>query len=334
MRKTPPADILAALERMGLLNGATLSGEPLAGGVSSDIWRIDLPFGPVCIKRALAKLRVSADWQVPVERNTYEARWMRIASEAVPGATPALLGQDEVTGTLAMSYLPAEQYPVWKALLRDGHTEPAFAAAVACALCEIHRATAARPDLAGAFPTDDIFFDIRLEPYLRQTGRAHPDLAERMQALIETTLRTKHALVHGDVSPKNILRGPDGPVFLDAECAWWGDPAFDLAFCQNHLLLKCLWVPSKREALLACFEAMTTTYLPRVSWEPAAAFEARAAHLLPALLLARVDGKSPVEYITEDADRDKVRRVARRLIVNPPDLLANVAQAWNEEIVR
>jgi aminoglycoside phosphotransferase (APT) family kinase protein len=339
MRKTPPADILAALERIGLLDGKApagepVAGEPLAGGVSSDIWRIDLPSGPVCVKRALAKLRVSADWQAPVERNRYEARWMQVASQAVPGATPALLGQDEASGALAMTYLPAAQYPLWKAMLRDGMVDPDFAAAVAGALVRIHAATASQPSLAGDFPTDSIFHDIRLEPYLTQTGRAHPDLAGRMQALIETTLQNKHALVHGDVSPKNILRGPDGPVFLDAECAWWGDPAFDLAFCQNHLLLKCLWVPSKRDALLACFRAMTAAYLPWVSWEKPAAFEARAAHLLPALLLARVDGKSPVEYITKDVERDRVRRVARRLLKDPPDRLADVAQAWSEEIVQ
>src|SRR5690348_13659567 len=159
MRKTPPADIppadiLAALKRMGLFNGAPPSGEPLAGGVSSDIWRIDLPSGPVCIKRALAKLRVEADWQAPVERNLYEARWMRVASEAVPGIAPVLLGQDEATGTLAMTYLPAKTYPVWKAMLRDSMVDPGFAAAVANALVSIHAATAARPDLASQFPTD------------------------------------------------------------------------------------------------------------------------------------------------------------------------------------
>ncbi len=119
-----------------------------------------------------------------------------------------------------------------------------------------------------------------------------------MRLLIETTLRNKHALVHGDVSPKNILSRSRGPVFLDAECAWWGDPAFDLAFCLNHLMLKCLWVPAARAALLESFEAMTAAYLPLVAWEPAAALEKRAAHLLPALFLARVDGKSPVEYLT------------------------------------
>ena len=317
---------------MHLLDGATPNGQPLTGGVSSDIWRIDLPNGPVCIKRALPKLRVNADWQAPVERNIYEARWMRIAAQAVPHATPELLGQDEATGTLAMTYLPASEYRLWKAQLRDGNVDVGFAASVADTLGRIHAATAADPSLAQDFPTDAIFYDIRLEPYLIYTGYAHSDLANRMQLLTETTQRNKHALVHGDVSPKNILAGPDGPVFLDAECACWGDPAFDLAFCLNHLLLKCLWVPDARHALLDSFHVMATSYLPYVTWEPTADLEIRTAHLLPALFLARVDGKSPVEYITQDIQRDQVRRVARRLLFDPPDGLADVARAWKEEI--
>ena len=329
---TPPKDIIEALDRMHLLNGAAPTGEPLVGGVSSDIWRIDLPDGPICIKRALPKLRVNVDWRAPVERNTYEARWMRVASLAVPHATPALLGQDEASGTLAMAYLPPEHFPLWKTLLRDGVVDAAFAASVARTLGQIHAATAADAKLAKDFPTDAIFYDIRLEPYLTHTGRAHPDLADRMRLLIETTQRNKRALVHGDVSPKNILSGPDGPVFLDAECAWWGDPAFALAFCLNHLMLKCLWVPKARGALLDSVHAMTESYLPLVTWEPAADLETRAAHLLPALFLARVDGKSPVEYLARDADRDQVRTVARHLLADPPDRLADVVGAWKKEI--
>ncbi len=331
--ETPPADILDALDRMNLLSGAHPSGERLTGGVSSDIWRVDLPTGPICVKRALPKLRVAADWQAPVERNTYEARWMRVAAAAVPHVTPELLGQDEATGALTMEYLPADRYRLWKAMLRDGIVDPAFAGSVAKALGHIHAATAAQPALAAEFPTDAIFFDIRLDPYLGQVGRTHPDLAERMRTLIATTQQHQHALVHGDVSPKNILCGPHGPVFLDAECAWWGDPAFDLAFCLNHLMLKCLWVPSVQPALFESFTAMAAEYLPLVAWEPAASLEARAAHLLPALFLARVDGKSPVEYITEDDQRNAVRRVARRLLMQPPDRLADVAQTWKEEVV-
>ena len=329
----PPAEIVAALSRMHLLDpGVALSGERLTGGVSSDIWRIDLPTGPICVKRALAKLRVAADWRAPIERNRFEAAWMLRANAAVPGAAPQLLGQDEESGALAMQYLPPVEYPLWKTELRAGRAEPLFAADVARRLAGIHAATAADPTVAATFPTDEIFFEIRLEPYLRATAGAHPDLAFRLEALIAATEANRRALVHGDVSPKNVLAGPRGPVFLDAECAWWGDPAFDLAFCLNHLLLKCLWTPAATPGFLACFDALAAGYIRHVNWEPPHALEARAAHLLPGLFLARVDGKSPVEYITLEADKDRVRRTARLLLLHPPDHLTTIRQVWTREL--
>ena len=330
--EAPPADILRALRRMGLAAPDGARGERLTGGVSSDIWRIDLPAGPVCVKRALAKLRVAADWQAPVERNRYEAAWMRRANAAVPGAAPAFLGQDEGSGALAMQFLPPDDHPLWKAQLHAGHADAEFAAAVARSLVRIHAASASDPSVAAEFPTDTIFLAIRLEPYLLATARAHPDLAPRLEALVAVTQANKCALVHGDVSPKNILVGPRGPVFLDAECAWWGDPAFDLAFCLNHLLLKCLWTPRATPGFLACFDSLATAYVAGVTWESRPALEARAAHLLPGLFLARVDGKSPVEYITADADKDRVRRVARALLARPPERLAAIRDAWSKEL--
>lgn len=327
-----PPDLVAALAAMRLVEQDTVTGERLTGGVSSDIWRIDLPAGPICVKRALAKLRVAADWHAPVERNRYEARWMLRANQAVPGAAPALLGQDDASGLLAMQYLSPRDHPLWKTQLRDGHADPGFAATVGDRLGRIHAATAAQPQLAAEFPTDSIFYDIRLEPYLIAAGRAHPDLATRLGALVDATQANRHALVHGDVSPKNILAGPRGPVFLDAECAWWGDPAFDLAFCLNHLLLKCLWTPAARDGFLACFDALAAAYRPHIAWEAPAALEQRAAQLLPGLFLARVDGKSPVEYITQDTDRDRVRRVARALLASPPDQLGAIRAAWTREL--
>jgi len=325
-----PQGFVPALRRMGLLahDAPPPPLFPLAGGVSSDIVRVDLPSGPICLKRALPKLKVKADWQAPVERSRWEVEWMRVAASIEPTAVPRVLGEDAVSQTFAMEFLDPLRHAVWKTRLLEGDAPTGFAIQVGARIASIHAHTANRADLARAFATDHIFFPIRLEPYLAATARAHPDLAARLQRLIDVTGTTKLALVHGDVSPKNILCGPDGPVFLDAECAWYGDPAFDLAFCLNHLLLKCVWRPQSTPDYLACFAALAHSYLAAVAWEGKTDLEARTAHLLPGLLLARIDGKSPVEYITQEGQRNVVRNAARRLLAQPTDHLADIAQVW------
>ena len=328
MRASLPEEVLDFLRRHRLAGAdETPAAAALSGGVSSDIWHVDLKTGPVCVKRALPRLRVAQLWEAPVERNRYERQWLETANAIVPGAAPRVLaGGDE--GLFAMEYLPDR--PVWKAELRAGRADPAFAAEVGRRLCAIHNATARRSDIAAAFATDASFHAIRLEPYLLATGKIHVSLAKQLKELSERTSQTRLALVHGDVSPKNILVGPQGPVFLDAECAWYGDPAFDLAFCVNHLLLKGLWIPACKAKFLDCFDALAAAYLQQVGWEPVAALEQRAASLLPGLLLARVDGKSPVEYLNLNSQKQFIREFSGKFLQYPPASLAAVRDAWQK----
>jgi 5-methylthioribose kinase len=325
--------IAAFIERSGLVaKGEPLTMAPLTGGVASDIWKVTSARRCFVVKKALARLRVAKEWKAPVSRNASEVEWMLRAGGIAPAAVPQILAHDRELGAFAMSFLDPVNHPVWKAELRAGRADPAFAAALGEIVARIHSATAGSTEVARRFANDATFHSIRLEPYLEATAQAHPDLAEPLFQLSRDTLARKQALVHGDISPKNILVGPQGPVILDAECAWYGDPAFDVAFCLNHLLLKCLWAPAHRSALLACFDALARAYLARADWEDRAPLEARAARLLPALFLARVDGKSPVEYLTGEADKERVRRAARPLIVTPPRALAAVRDAWAKEI--
>jgi len=238
----PPPELIAALQRLGLANaGERPVITALPGGVSSDIWRIDLKTRPVCAKRALPRLKVAAEWRAPVERNAYEVAWIETANRLVPGAAPKLLGHDAAAGLFVMEFLDPGRYRLWKADLKAGRADAAFAAEVGRRLAAIHAGTAGDQAVAARFATDAIFHAIRLEPYLEAAARVHADLTPALTRLVATTAGTRRALVHGDVSPKNILVGPEGPVFLDAECAWYGDPAFDLALCLTHLLLKCVW---------------------------------------------------------------------------------------------
>jgi 5-methylthioribose kinase len=328
-------DLAAFAAQQGLVRaGEAAVWTPLAGGVSSDIWRLDAGGRTVCVKRALAKLKVKDDWTAPVGRNLYEWRWFETAGSVLPDAVPRLIACDPAHGVFAMEFLPAQDYPLWKAELLAGRADVAFAAEVGERLGRIHAATALSVAMAERFATDTTFFDLRLDAYLLATARRRPRVAAALQALAKRTAETRLALVHGDVSPKNILMGPRGPVFLDAETAWYGDPAFDVAFCLNHLLLKCLAVPAARADLLASFAAVSRAYLAKVAWEPAAVLEARAAGLLPGLMLARVDGKSPVEYVTRDADKDLIRTVAEGLLLAPPERLGDVSAAWAASLER
>jgi aminoglycoside phosphotransferase (APT) family kinase protein len=304
----------------------------LTGGVSSDIWRVSVNGNTFCVKRALSKLKVSADWFASAERNAYEWAWLNFAARHLPSNVPTPLAHDPERGVLAMRFLPSEYYPVWKNKLLSGDVSVGFAAEVGRLVGRLHAISANDPSLMDVLGDTNSFEAIRFDPYFFATGARHPALAKHMHDLVDRTKSVRVAAVHGDVSPKNILMGPAGPVFLDAEASWYGDPAFDLAFCLNHLLLKCLARPASRLQYLQSFTALSTAYLEQVDWEPREALEYRAATLLPALLLARVDGKSPVEYLTDESARQLARGATIEWIQTPSVELADLARRWHEAI--
>ena len=328
-RNSSPVVLFDRLRSLGVVdNNENPDFEPLDGGVSSDIWKVNTRAGTFCVKRALFQLKTEKEWFVPVERNANEANWLRCAHKIVPNAVPRLLVQDEKEGMFVMEYLEPAGYPVWKTMLKDGVICSQTAGVVGEALGTIHSATADKESIRHQFATDRIFKAIRIEPYLLRTAQTHPDLASDLERLASVTAKTRRVLVHGDVSPKNILIGPDGPVFLDAECAWYGDPAFDVAFCLNHLLLKCIWRPQWTAAYVEALFAFAAEYFKHVSWEQPGQLEIRIAHLLPGLMLARIDGASPVEYITNEEDKALVRKAARAALVEPCDTLAQLCQRF------
>lgn len=320
---------VAGLRQEGLLpTDGSVDAVPLTGGVASDIWLVQGAKAPFVVKRALAKLRVAADWRAPVARNASEVAWLRTVAGILPDCVPAILAHDPKRGFFAMEFLTPDSYPVWKSELRNGTADAAFARAVGTSLSAIHARTARQSDIAPQFNEDSVFRALRVEPYLEYTATRHPQIGNALRALGTDVLGRHVTLVHGDISPKNILVGPTGPVFLDAECAWFGEPTFDLAFCLNHLLLKCLWVPAYATAYAASYDELAAAYLAGIEWENAAGLEARAAALLPALLLARIDGRSPVEYVQDERLKAFVRAFAIPLIMSPPRDLSMIRNAW------
>jgi aminoglycoside phosphotransferase (APT) family kinase protein len=308
------AEALEPLVRMGLARPEDIvSAEPLSGGVSSDIWLIRTDAAALVLKRPRRKLKVEADWQAPLDRGASEAAWLEYVSTAVPGSCPRVLGYDEESFAIALEYLDPARHRNWKSELLAGAIDPGFAARVGQDLGRIHSASARTPELAPQFDHPDLFESLRIDPYLRRTAAAVPEARDALEGIIGALRDTRVALVHGDVSPKNILVGAR-PIFLDAECATWSDPAFDAAFCLTHLTLKQIHLPQHAAALRESANAFTGAYLAEVDWEEPADIAARAARILPALMLARVAGASPAEYL-DTAARETVRAIAIESLV-------------------
>jgi aminoglycoside phosphotransferase (APT) family kinase protein len=290
--------------------------------VSADVFKVETGDGRAfVVKRSIPRLRVAADWRAPISRDASEVAWLRAVHALEPGLVPEVLAWSKERHLFVMPWLGAAQ--VWKAEMAAGRVDPAFAGQVGAALARIHAAMAERADIAAAFPGDACFEALRVDPFLIFTAARHPDIAARLHELVEDLRRRKTTLVWGDASPKNILVGNTGPVFLDAETAVIGDPAFDLAFCLTHLLLKTVWLAPRAAALTASFTALADAYRPDDG------LSRRAASLIGALLLARVDGKSPAGYL-DPAGEALVRRRAKALLARDDLDVAGLREAWPE----
>ena len=290
-------DLLQILRRDGVVRSPGASLTPLAGGVSSEICRVEDGADNFVVKRALPKLKVRDDWTADTSRNLYEQRYLAYVARFLPGAVPALRDSPSGTGYFAMEYL-GPGYRNWKDLLLAADFRPAHACAAARVLGQIHRVSYCDAQAAALFASGACFYQLRLEPYLLTTGRRHPQLQALFEAESARLAANHECLVHGDLSPKNILIGESRFIILDCECAWYGDPAFDVCFLLNHLFLKSLLhlrEPGPREMIAAFWREYTAA--------SGRDLEALVPRLVLMLMLARIDGKSPVEYFDEPRRR-------------------------------
>lgn len=296
---------------------ATLT--PLTGGVSSDIYKVEDGERVFVVKRALAQLKTADEWHADVSRNHHEVEYLKEVARILPDAVPKVLFHNPDRGYFAMEHL-GDGFRNWKTMLLAGECRIEHARRAGDVLGRIHRQTRDDAKLRAQFDTTDNFHDLRLEPYLLKTAERHPDLSEQLLAEVGRVRNTRRCLVHGDFSPKNLLFNAGRLVVLDCEVAWFGDPAFDVAFLLNHLMIKALHVDP------ACLEMVREAW--RAYGEDAEVGR-RLPVLLPALMLARVDGKSPVEYLEYD-ERETIRSFARRSIASPSDSLDQLVEDWRK----
>jgi 5-methylthioribose kinase len=274
------------------------------------------------MKQALGKLRVQQEWLADRSRIFRESAALRKLGPHLPnGSLPAVLFEDRDNFIFAMSAAPSASL-CWKDLLLDGEIRVETAERVGELLALMASVSWREPAWESEFGDQTVFDQLRIDPYYRATARRHPDIAPEAARLIEESAGRRISLVHGDWSPKNFLVAGTLVMAIDFEVIHFGDPAFDSAFLLNHLVLKSFHRPQWADSYAQAAAGFWRKYLagiPREAW-----IEAATLQHLGWLMLARVDGKSPAEYLRDPAIQDRVRRFARDLIVSPPNSVAEV----------
>lgn len=287
-----------------------------AGGVSNAVFKLESDSVCLVLKQPLAKLRVQTEWRIDRVRIFREAEGMRLWEQLVArDAVPIVHFVDKTNYILAMSCAPAG-HGNWKQQLLAGRLEPAAARALGMMLADWQRGGGGVAGLPSKLPATDTFVQGRLDPYLGDQLRGrHPSLAPALAALSAELLADRCCLVHGDYSPKNVLVGEKGSVWLlDFEICHFGHPAFDPAFMLTHLLLKSQHLPRSAGGFIALAEDFWDSYRNRLGGWLMPGQESVTVRCLGGLLLARVDGKSPAEYLTDPAARRRVLDLGRRLL--------------------
>lgn len=308
--------------------GAVLHARPLAGGVSNVVLAVEGDGLRAVVKQALPRLRVADEWLATRERALTEADALRLAADLTPGAVPAVLDVDESAYAIVIAQAP-DGWSTWKDELLAGRADPTVGGRLGAILAAWHGGTAGDSRvwrLAGT----EAFEQLRVDPYHRTVMERRPDLAPAIEEVVEQMLATTSCLVHGDYSPKNVLVGAEGLWVVDFEVAHVGDPAFDLGFMLNHLLLKSIHRPDDAARYYECAHAFLATYADALSVELLPPLHDVLAHV-GCLALARVDGKSPAEYLTDD-ERGIARRVGEDLLTSPPASLELVWYAMAQEL--
>jgi 5-methylthioribose kinase len=319
-----------------------LAVRELTGGVSNVVLLVEVPQRGerFVLKQARRQLRVPEEWLCPVERIWREVEVLRICGELLRTgnvhfsdlsetplevAVPQLLWEDRDNYVYAMTAAPPGNR-TWKEILLAGEVSQSIGIARACGklLAELHAASWHDEAIAERLSDRTYFEQLRLDPYYRQVARVHPDLRPELEGLIDSVWQHRRCLVHGDFSPKNLLVSPGEVLLIDFEVGHFGDPAFDLGFFLTHLVLKCIWAGERHDEYLRLitqfWEAYRTRLELRVASAEVADLQKRMLLNLAGCLLARVDGKSRVEYLSPPA-QDKVRGIARRWLVKPPQTL-------------
>lgn len=278
-----------------------------SGGVSGTVAFVERPGTPMIIKQALGQLKTKDTWMCDPNRMYTEYESNRIYHELMPDCAPEVYFYDSDNYIYGREAVP-NGCPMWKENLMTGLLDFQVAEKSIRTLVNIHNACSSREDIKKEFENKDIFYDLRISPYIEFTAGKYPQIQEAAVKLSKELMDAQITLVHGDYSPKNIMVVGRDISVLDYEVAHFGHPAFDLAFFSNHFILKAVKFSEYAGAYLTMLQYMVRLYFDEMSFMDKDEFESAYVRTLAFLMLARIDGKSPVEYLVGQEEKQNIVR--------------------------
>lgn len=301
--------------------------EPLPSGPTAAYWRVDAPDRALCVKRPRSRPARTAGRAVPAGRAANEADYLRAARAVLGDRVPEVLACDAGVELLVTPLYPAGEWRPWVDALLEGHKDASLTQALARALARVHDAADPERSPAGLRQSWPVFHALRIAPELDAAAQAHPDLADALDARVRELREAPTALVHGDARPDNVLIGTaERWALIDAQAAWRGDAAVDVADMFTALLLCAAARPERGGAFITLAETFLDAYVDaRRSGD--AALIARVARLAPALFLGRVDGAAPIALGAHM--RARARSFARTQLRVAPDDPMRLTTRWS-----
>ena len=310
-------NVVDYLRQRGWIDGPARV-EPLGGGVSNAVLRVETPERQFVLKQSRPQLRTRDAWFSDLDRVYREQEVMQALASLLPPLTvPEVLFADRENYVFAMAHAPRAAQ-VWKQQLLAGEVDFAVGEYAGRILGRIHEATARNLQLVERFGDRTVFVQLRVEPFYRRIQERRPEVATAVQPLIDRLMSAKDALCHGDYSPKNILTHEHGFTLVDYETAHLGDPTMDLGFFLSHLLLKAVKRCHERERYFELTRRFWQGYAAETTFLSQAELQARGIEHCGVCLLARIDGTSPVDYLPEEEKRAGVRRLGCRILLEQP----------------
>ncbi len=302
----------------------------LKGGVSSEVYYVKTHNNNYCIKRSLKKLLVKKKWIVNTNRIKFEYLWLKNCKNLLNNNIPKTYEFNDKKKYIIMEYLDQLEYKTLKELYFEGKINIKTIKLISKHLYKIH-SNSNSLDFKKTFEGNSKnFYDLRIDPYFNEVGRVYPKYKSYISNINKEYFKYSTSLVHGDFSPKNILIGKNKILYIDAECSNFGDPVFDLVFFSNHLLIKSIFFKENSEKFAKSYMIFYKEYLKELSKKSYNAYLNRIIKMTPIMLLARIDGKSPVEYIKTNKLKNIIRKNAFKLLSRKIENLKDIITVINE----